>query len=115
MASKQAPARYHRSVIPHIMINGASEAIDFYKQAFNAIEIFRITRETGQIIHAEIMIENALLMLGDADGIFRDPQTVMGTTVGLHIYVDDVDALFTWALNAGAKAIQPVQDMFYGD
>lgn len=54
-------------------------------------------------------------MLGDADGDFSDPTTLSGTTVGLHIYVDNVDELFRKALTAGGKEIQPVQDMFYGD
>ncbi len=94
MTDKKIPNRYNNSVIAHIMIKGASKAIDFYQRAFNAIEIFRIAKEDGSIIHAEITIEDSNIMLGDAEEPFQEPQKLNGTTVGLHVYVDDVDSLF---------------------
>jgi PhnB protein len=115
MSDKKIPTRYKNSVIAHIMIKEASAAIDFYQEAFNAKEIFRIAKPNGNIIHAEILIEDAIIMLGDAEELFQDPQKLKGTTVGLHVYVEDVDALFLQAVKFGAIVIQNVTDMFYGD
>lgn len=116
MTNQKIPARYKNSVIAHIMINGASRAIDFYRKAFNAIEIFRIAKPDGIIIHAEISIEDSIIMLGDAEEpLFLSPLKVNGTTVGLHVYVDDVDKLFLQAIDSGATVIQDLTDMFYGD
>lgn len=115
MTDKKIPIRYKNSVIAHIMIKGASAAIDFYREAFNAKEIFRIARPDGSIIHAEISIEDAIIMLGDAEEPFQDPRKLKGTTVGLHVYVEDVDALLLQAVKFGAIVIQNVTDMFYGD
>ena len=107
--------RYRNSAIPHIMINGATDAIEFYKTAFDAQEVFRIANGLGKIMHAEITIEGIIVMLGDAKGIFKGPQTLGATTVSVHLYVKDADALFNRAVSAGAKVIMNMQDMFYGD
>jgi len=115
MTNKKILKRYNNSVIAHIMIKGAAKAIDYYKKAFNAVEVFRIAKENGSVIHAEITIEGSIIMLGDAEEPFREPQELNGTTVGLHVYVEDVDRLFTQAINAGGAVIQNVSDMFYGD
>lgn len=71
--SKRIPDRYHSSVIPHIMVNGASRAIAFYEKALGATEIFRIVRPDNRIVHAEMRIGESVIMVGDADGPFRDP------------------------------------------
>jgi PhnB protein len=115
VTAKKIPDRYQFAVVPHIFINGASGAIKFYKQAFDADELFRVSKPDGKIVHAEIKIGDSAIMVGDADGVFRDPRALSGVSVGLHLYTDDVDALFARALGAGARQIQPVQDMFYGD
>ena len=115
MSINSIPDRYRRSVIPHIMIDGASAAIEFYKQAFGATEVFRISQPDGQIVHAEILIGESVIMVGDGGGVFGNPHSLGGSAVGLHVYVEDVDARFAQAVSAGAKAIEPVQDMFYGD
>ena len=115
MTLKSIPDRYHYSVIPHIFIKGASAAIEFYKQAFGATEVFRISQPNGEIVHAEILIGGSIIMVGDADGVFSDPHSLSGSPVGLHVYVEDVDAQFIQAVSAGAKAIEPVKEMFYGD
>jgi len=115
MATTSMPARYERSVIPHIMVENAAAAIDFYRRAFDATEIFRLAMPDGRIVHAEITIGDSLIMLGDADPPFRSPVSQDGPTVGLHVYVEDADALLDRAVQAGATVIQPVQDMFYGD
>jgi PhnB protein len=97
------------------MVNGASRAIAFYEKAFGATELFRIVRPDDRIVHAEMRIGESVIMVGDADGPFRDPNSLHGSSVGLHVYVENVDTLFAQAVSVGAKVIQSVQDMFYGD
>jgi PhnB protein len=112
---QRIPERYHHAVIPHVMIDGASAAIEFYERAFGATELFRIARPDGRILHAELRIGSSVVMLGDADAPFRAPGALGASTVGLHVYVDDADQRITQAVDAGATLLQPVQDMFYGD
>lgn len=116
MTVKPIPDGYH-SVTPYLMIKGASEAIEFYKRAFDAVEIFRLSRPNGQIGHAEIKIGDSSIMLADPceQGAFRSPQSLGGSSVALHLYVEDSDVQFAQAIRAGAKEIKPVQDQFYGD
>jgi len=109
------PDRYRYSVIPHVMVDGASAAIEFYSEGFGATELFRVSSPDGLIVHAEITIGGSLVMVGDADGPFQDPRSLGGLSVGLHVYVNDVDALVARAVAAGATLREPVQDMFYGD
>jgi len=116
MTVKPIPDGYH-SITPYLMVKGASEAIEFYKRAFGAIEIFRLSHPNGQIGHAEIKIGDSSIMLADPceQGAFRTPQSLGGSSVALHVYVEDVDAQFAQAVSAGAKAVKPVFDQFYGD
>ena len=116
MTIKTIPDGYH-SVTPYLSIKGAAEAIEFYKRAFSATELFRLVAPSGEIGHAEIKIGDSPIMLADPceEGAFRNPQSLGGSSVGLHVYVEDVDALFVQAVDAGAKAVRPVQDQFYGD
>lgn len=116
MTVKPIPDGYH-SITPYLMIKGASEAIEFYKRAFGATEIFRLSHPNGQIGHAEIKIGDSSVMLADPceQGTFRTPQSLGGSSVALHVYVQDVDAQFAQAVSAGAKAVKPVFDQFYGD
>jgi PhnB protein len=109
------PDRYRNSVISHVMVDGAAEAIEFYRRAFGATELIRIADADGRILHAEITIAGSLVMLGDADPPFDDPRSLGGLTVGLHVYVPDVDATVDAAVAAGAELLQAPQDMFYGD
>ncbi len=116
MNVKTKPDGYH-SITPYLGIKGAAEAIAFYQRAFNAIEQFRLVAPDGSIGHAEIRLGDSVIMLADscADAAFRSPQELNGSTIGLHLYVDDVDALFAQAVKAGASVVSPVQDQFYGD
>lgn len=109
------PDRYRSSVIPHIMVDGAGQAIEFYERAFGARELVRIADADGRILHAEITIGGSLVMLGDADPPFGVPLSLGGSTVGLHVYVPDVDAMVESASAAGAELLQAPSDMFYGD
>lgn len=97
------------------MVKDAAEAIEFYKSAFDALELFRLALPSGQIIHAELKIEESVFMVGEASPPFSSPTAENPSSAGLHIYVKDVDAVSKQAVAAGAVIIQPVQNMFYGD
>ncbi|SCY02616.1 PhnB protein [Nitrosospira sp. Nl5] len=117
MTIKSVPDGYH-VVTPYLMIKGAAEAIEFYKRAFGATELFKMITPGDRIGHAEIKIGDSRIMLTDdcgTEGTFRNPQSSGGSSVGMHVYVENVDALFAQAIEAGAKAVRPVQDQFYGD
>ncbi|MEU5431899.1 VOC family protein [Streptomyces sp. NPDC020719] len=116
MTAHTVPDNYRKTVIAHIMLDGAGAAIDFYATAFGAKELFRIDGPGGRVVHAEVSIHGSTIMLGDAEGpVFGAPTRLGGTTVGLHVYVDDVDALAQQAVAAGAELLQPPTDQFHGD
>ncbi|WP_405921109.1 VOC family protein [Streptomyces sp. NBC_00122] len=110
------PERYRTAVVPHIMVADAPAAIAFYVRAFGAVEEFRIDRPEGGVLHAEIRIGEAVLMLGDtSEGPFTAPAALGGTSVALHVFVPDVDALVRTAVAAGAELVQEPADQFHGD
>lgn len=118
----EIPDRYRYAVIPHIMVDDAAAAIDFYRRAFGAREDFRIDAPGGGVLHAEISIGPSTLMLGDASveeaeaASFAAPTALGGgTSVTLHVFVPDVDSLAERAEAAGAVVLQPPTDMFHGD
>jgi len=111
----QRPARYQNAIVAHIYVDGASDAIAFYKRAFGATELFRIDRPNGKILHAEISICGMVIMIGDPDEKFyAEPRALGRCTASLHIFSDDNEALLRQAIEAGAEVVQPVTDMFYG-
>ena len=105
------------AVTPYLTIKGASGAIEFYKKAFGAVETMRLAEPDVKIVHAEIMIGGAPIMLSDEypDMDVLGPQSRGGSTVGIHLYVQDVDQTFARAVAEGAKVINAVKDEFYGD
>jgi len=108
------------SVTPRLIIKGAADAIDFYKKAFGASELSRLTMPNGKIGHAEIEIGSSRVTLVDEFPEFahlggRSPETLGDSTVILALYVDDVDALATQAVAAGGVLLAPVSNQFYGD
>src|SRR5215510_1540054 len=113
---KPIPEGYH-SVTPYLIINGAAEAIEFYKKAFGATELFRFPAPDGKIGHAEIKIGDSPIMLADeyAEMGYKGPQSIGGSPVSLMIYVEDVDNVFNRAVDAGATVKEAVMDKFYGD
>jgi len=116
MTTTTVPAQYRNTVIAHIMVDGAAAAIDFYARAFGAEELFRLGGPDGRIVHAEISVRGFTLMLGDAEGpVFGAPTALGATSVGLHVFVDDVDALTRRAVAAGAELLEPPADRFHGD
>ncbi|HET6204524.1 MAG TPA: VOC family protein [Planctomycetota bacterium] len=109
------PEGFH-TLTPHIVVRGAAKALDFYKKAFGAEEIFRMPSPDGKIGHAELRIGDSIVMLSDEyPGMCSSPQTVGGTATCLHLYVTDVDTSFKKATAAGCTVTMPVQDMFWGD
>lgn len=117
MASvKPIPDGYH-SVTPYLIVKGAARAIEFYKTAFGAEELVRMVQPDGAIGHAEIRIGNSMVMLADENPATRalSPQAVGGTPVLMHLFVEDVDAVFNRAVAAGGSVERPLKDQFYGD
>jgi PhnB protein len=109
------PDRYRNAIVPHIYVDGASDAIAFYKRAFGAEELLRIAAPDGKILHAEISICNSVLMIGDPDDrLYGEPRQLGRCTAGLHIFADDNAALQRRAVEAGAEQVQPPTEMFYG-
>ena len=115
MSVKPVPEGYH-SVTPYLIVDGAAAALEFYAKAFGAAELFRMPMG-DRIGHAEMRIGDSIVMLADEwpDMGYLGPRTRGGSTVGLMIYVPDVDAVFARALAAGATQERAVQDQFYGD
>ena len=113
---KPIPEGYH-SVTPYLIIKGAADAIEFYKKAFGAIELFRMAQPGGKIGHAEIKIGDSPIMLADEfpEMKYVGPKTLGGSPVSLMIYVKDVDNVFNQAIAAGGEQQKPLQDQFYGD
>jgi PhnB protein len=105
------------SITPYLSVKGAASAIDFYKKAFGAQELFRMQQPDGRIGHAEIQIGDSRIMMADEfpEMDFRSPLSLGGTPVGIMLYVADVDAVFARAVAAGAKVVNPLQNKFYGD
>jgi uncharacterized glyoxalase superfamily protein PhnB len=117
MSVKPIPEGMH-TITPHLICEGAGDAIEFYKKAFNAIENgSRMLTPEGKVMHSQLTIGDSPLMLVDAFpemGGFG-PKALKGSPVTIHLYVEDVDEVFSRAVAAGAKVKMPVADMFWGD
>jgi PhnB protein len=113
---KPIPDNYPQ-VVPYLCVNGASAAIDFYRAVFGATERMRMAEPDGRLGHAELEIGRGVIMLSDEfpDLGVRAPKTIGGTPVTISLYVENVDDVFTRAVDAGAIALRPVTDQFYGD
>ena len=116
MAVKPIPDGYPR-VSASLAIDGASDAIEFYKTVFGATERMRMEGPPGRVAHAELQIGDSVVMLADEfpDMDHVGPKKIGGTPVTLAVYVEDVDKTFKEAINAGAKEFRAVEDQFYGD
>lgn len=115
--TKPIPDGYH-SVIPTLTIKGASEAIEFYKKAFGAQEVYRFAGPDGKsIMHAQIKIGDSIVMLNDEHPQMGclSPQSTGSTSSGIFLYVPDADDVFNKAVSAGAKPQMPMMDAFWGD
>jgi PhnB protein len=116
MNVKAIPDGYH-SLTPYMTVRDAARAIEFYKQAFGAVEKGVMKGPDGKIMHAELRIGDSIFMLADESPEFGSlsPQSAGGSGTGLHIYIEDVDSAFDRAVKAGASVEMPVADMFWGD
>jgi len=116
MTVQAIPTGYH-TITPYMTVRDAARAIEFYKQAFGAVEKGAMKGPDGKIMHAELRIGDSVVMLADEQPQFGalSPQSTGGAGMGLHIYVEDVDSAFDRAVKAGAKVEMPVGDMFWGD
>jgi PhnB protein len=116
MTVKAIPDGYH-TLTPHMTVRDAARAIEFYKQAFGAVERGVMKGPDGKIGHAELVIGDSIVMLADEFPEYGSlsPLSTGGSGMGLHIYVEDVDSAFDRAVKAGAKVDMPVSDMFWGD
>lgn len=113
---KAIPQGYHTAT-PHLTVLGAAAAIEFYKRAFGAKEIFRMPGPDGKIAHAEITIGDSHIMLSDESPATetKAPQSLNGTATSIFLYFEDVDTKFKQAIKAGARETMPLQNMFWGD
>ena len=113
---KPVPDGMH-TVTPHLICAGASDAIEFYKKAFKAVELGRVAGPQGKLLHALIRIGNSAVMLVDEfpDWGSFGPKSLKGSPVTIHLYVEDVDAFVERAVAAGAKVTMPLDDTFWGD
>ena len=113
---KAIPDDYPR-VSAALCINGAADAIEFYKEVFGATERMRIGAPGDQIGHAELQIGDSVIMLSDEypDMDVFGPKKFGGTAVTMSVYVEDVDATYEIAAQRGATPLREVQDQFYGD
>ena len=113
---KPIPDKYH-SITPYLIVKGAGAAMDFYKQAFGAAELFRMPQPDGRVGHAELKIGDSVIMLADEYPEMQivGPKTLGNSSVGILLYVDDADAVFDKAVSLGATVNKPLTDQFYGD
>ena len=113
---KAIPDGMH-SLTPHLVCRGAAAAIDFYGRAFGAIELFRLPGPDGRLIHACVRIGDSQLFLVDEmpEHGALGPQALKGSPVTIHLQVQDADATFARAVQAGATVTMPLADMFWGD
>lgn len=106
-----------RTVTPHLICAGAADAIEFYKKAFGATETFRLPGPDGRLMHGAIQIGDSMVMLVDEmpEWGALGPKALGGSSVTVHLQVDDADAWFKRAVDAGAQVLMPLEDAFWGD
>lgn len=116
MPMQPVPDGYH-TVTPYLIVDGAAQAIEYYRKAFGASELLRMPDPHGRIGHAEIRIGDSVIMLADEhhEMGYRGPRALGGSSVSILLYLPDVDTVFQRAISAGGKSLRPVADQFYGD
>ena len=108
MAVKPIPDGFH-TVTPYLTVHGVSKLIDFLKQAFEAKEVHLMSRADGSVMHAELKIGDSIIMMGEPIGELK------AAPCYLYLYVNDTDAVYKRALQAGAISVMEPADQFYGD
>jgi PhnB protein len=115
MANVNAIPKGYTTITPSMTVKDAPKVIDFYKKAFDAKEHMRMPGPDGKIMHAEIQIGNAIIMMNDEVMGSRSAQTLGGCPISFYVYVENADAAFKKAIDAGAKQEYPMTEMFWGD
>lgn len=101
---------------PHLAVKGAAKAIEWYAKALGAVERYRVPGPDGRLMHAEIMVGNSIVMIADDFGdMCPGPKLSERSPVTIHLYVEDANAAWKRAIDAGATVAMPLQDMFWGD
>jgi PhnB protein len=108
------------SLSPHLVVDDAAAAIDFYVKAFGATELGRVPHPDGRLVHAALNLNGSMVMLNDDfpdfnEGKSSTPKALGGTPVTIHLQVPDVESAFQRALDAGAVVVAPLEDQFWGD
>jgi len=113
---KAIPEGYH-TVTPYLIIKGCADALEFYKKAFQAEETMRMATPDGRVGHAEVTIGTSRVMMADEHPEMGalSPQTLGGSAIRMHLYVENADQMVADALAAGATLKRPVENQFYGD
>lgn len=112
----QNPPEGYSRITPYLLYENGAEAIEFLTRAFGFSERMRMPNEQGGVAHAELEFEGAVLMLGTPGGDFKSPKTSgVGSPAFVHLYVDDVDAHYAHAKEAGAEITREPEEQFYGD
>ena len=116
MAAKPVPEGYH-TLTPYLIVRHGTRALDFYKRVLRAEEKTRMHGPDGKVVHAELRTGNSIFMLADEfpDKNFLSPHSLGGSSIHLLVYVEDADAVFRAAVDAGASVKRPMADQFYGD
>jgi PhnB protein len=111
------PIQGMHTVTPHLVCDGAADAIEFYKKAFGATEMMRLPGPNGRLMHAGVRIGDSIVMLVDENREWGalGPLALKGSPVTIHLQVADADALFDRAVKAGATVVMPIDDAFWGD
>jgi len=114
--TKPIPDGFH-TVTPSLVVSNSKEAIEFYQKAFGAKEIYQFPTPDGKTMHAMIQIGDSFIMMADEFPVMgsKSPDTLGGTAVTLHLFVENADDVFNQAVNAGAKVTMPIMDAFWGD
>jgi len=109
----------YNSITPYLIIKDAAQAIEYYKKAFGATEVFRMDQPDGKVGHAELKIGNSRIMVSEENPKmghgYTSATSIGASPVSLYLYMPDVDRVVERAVAAGAKTLKPVQDQFYGD
>jgi len=110
------PEGYH-TFSAYLIVRGAADALEFYKKVFGATELFRLNAPDGKIAHAEFKIGDSIFMISDENPQCNSasPETLGGSPVKLHLYVPDVDTIFSDAFDVGARVTMPPENQFWGD
>jgi PhnB protein len=111
----QAIPEGFRALTPHLIVEGALAAIDFYKKAFDAREDHRLLGPDGKLMHGQVRVGDSVVMLAEANPVHKGPKQLGGVSAILHLYVPDADAAFKQAVDAGATVKMPVSNTFWGD